>query len=167
MDAATQKPKLNMTTEPQRITLGPATLVYLEKRGPFMVQAPRAWKEFHTLAQGKFAAAKSLGMVGLSRIDPTLVGDDANIYQAGMLFEAKPDSIPPELAQRELKKADYARFLLTGSYSQFPAAYPAAFAILEKSAIRLRNDFCIERYLNTPNDVPEHRLETEILIPIA
>ena len=158
---------VNLTANPEIIASKPLFLVYLEKIGPFSKTAALAWKEFWSIAGGQFQQHRVAGMAGLSRIDSSKAGDDAFIYQAGMLLEAKPEEIPQGLQSRKLASGKYARFLLTGSYAQLPAAYPAAFSILEDAKLAIRDDFCMERYLNTPQDTPEDRLETEILIPIA
>jgi AraC family transcriptional regulator len=158
---------MNLTASPEIIMSTPAFLVYLEKIGPFSKTAPLAWKEFWALAGGQFDQTQITGMAGLSRIDPAKTGDDAFVYQAGITLEPKPSGIPRGLQSRELKSGKYARFLLTGPYMQLPAAYPKAFSILEDLSLAVRDDFCVERYLNTPQDTPEDRLETEILIPLA
>jgi DNA gyrase inhibitor GyrI len=162
-----QTAEVNLTLSPEIITLKPALLVYLEKIGPFAKTAPSAWKEFWSMAGGQFDQDQIAGMVGLSRIDPTKTGDDAFIYRAGITLKSKPAKIPQGLRSRELESGKYARFLLTGSYKQLPAAYPKAFSILEAMGLEVRDEFCVERYLNTPQDVPEDRLQTEILIPIV
>ncbi len=104
-------------------------------------------------------------MAGLSRIDDTKAGDAAFIYQAGVFHKAKPRNVPDGLQARSLREGKYARFLLTGPYSQLAGAYPVAFSILEKAKVAVRKDFCIEKYLNSP-DTPESQLKTEILIPV-
>jgi DNA gyrase inhibitor GyrI len=158
---------VNLTVSPEIITSKPVFLVYLEKIGPFSKTAPPAWKQFWSIAGGQFDQRRVAGMAGLSRIDNAKTGDDAFVYQAGILLEAQPAEIPQGLQSRKLESGKYARFLLTGSYAQLPAAYPKAFSILEDSKFTIRDDFCVERYLNTPQDTPEDRLETEILIPVA
>ena len=140
---------------------------YLEMLTSTLFGAP-VYKTYGGLiAGGQFEPRRLVGMAGLSRIDRSKTGDDAFIYQAGILLEAKPAEIPQGLQSRKLASGKYARFLLTGSYAQLPAAYPKAFSILEDAKLAIRDDFCMERYLNTPQDTPEDRLETEILIPIA
>ena len=156
---------LNMTRELETLTLQPSILVYVEKLGAFPKTAPMAWKEFWSIAAGQLDRGQITSMGGLSRIDETKAGDAAFIYQAGVFLREKPDSVPNGLQLRLLEEGKYARFLLTGSYSQLPAAYPFAFSVLEKAKVALRKDFCIERYHNSP-DTPEAKLKTEILIPI-
>jgi DNA gyrase inhibitor GyrI len=157
--------KPNITSDLEFITLQPSFLVYLEKLGPFSKTAPLAWKEFWSIAAGQLGQGKNSSMVGLSWIDETKAGDAAFIYQAGVLLVEKPDRIPNGLQVRLLKEGKYARFLLTGAYSQLPIAYPFAFSILEKENVAVRKDFCLEKYLNSM-DTPEENLKTEILIPV-
>jgi DNA gyrase inhibitor GyrI len=105
-------------------------------------------------------------MVGLSRIDQNKKGDNAFIYQAGITLKSKPKKIPKGLKTRKLDSRTYARFLLTGPYSQLAQAYPQAIDIIIKMRIKIRDDFFIERYLNNPSNTIEEKLKTEILIPI-
>jgi DNA gyrase inhibitor GyrI len=160
------QPKLNLSSEPDIVSLSPATLAYVEKLGPFQKTAPLAWKQFWSIAAGRIAAGDIAAAVALSRIDDTRAGDAAYIYQAGVLLTRKAAVAPDGLQLRELQPGKYARFLLTGPYAQLSAAYPAAFSILQTANFRLREDFCIEKYLNSP-DTPEHELQTDILIPIT
>jgi len=157
---------LNLTSELECISLDPALFVYLEKLGPFAKTAPSAWKEFWSLAEGQLDHSQITGMAGLSCIDETKTGDAAFKYQAGVFLKREPGIVPNGLQVRSLKEGKYARFLLTGPYSQLSAAYPFAFSTLEKAKVAVRKDFCIEKYLNGP-DTPQAELRTEILIPIS
>jgi DNA gyrase inhibitor GyrI len=163
--AAEAPGKLNLSSEPQQVILPTSNLAYLEKIGPFLKTAPLAWKKFWSIATGQLDKSSIAFAVGLSRIDETKTGDAAYVYQAGVLLKTTPSRVPDGLQMRAIKSGKYARFWLTGSYSQLPAAYPAAFSILKKAKLELRKDFCIEKYLNSP-DTPEQELKTEILIPI-
>jgi AraC family transcriptional regulator len=158
---------LHLSSTPKIITLEPAPLLYLQKIGPFIKNAPLAWKEFWHIVGGKIEQNQMAGMVGLGRIDHTKTGDDAFIYRAGVVLHQMPDNVPAGLQRGVLPQGNYACFLLTGSYSQLPSAYPAIFAMTDKEKLYVRSDdFCIERYLNNPQTTPEEQLETEILIPI-
>ena len=157
---------LNLTSELESIILKPSILVYLEKLGPFAKAAPSAWKGFWSLAAGQLDQSQITSMAGLSCIDETKAGDAAFIYQAGVFLKEEPGIVPNGLQVRSLKEGKYARFVLTGPYSQLSAAYPFAFSTLEKAKVAVRKDFCIEKYLNGP-DTPQAKLRTEILIPIS
>ena len=158
---------LNLTVSPEILHVPDTVFVYLEKRGPFAEKAPLAWHEFWTIAAtGGLDKNIMETMAGLSRIDASLCGDDSFIYQAGILVKQKPDILPQGLSCRILPAGKYACFILTGSYSQFARAYPAAFERVAIAQLKLRSDFCIERYLNSPQDTAEENLKTEILLPI-
>ncbi len=158
--------KINLTEKPEIVTLQPATFVYIEKIGPFLQQAPLAWQEFWAVGQMAFNKENTLAMLGLSMIDKKKKGDDAFIYQAGVSVKSELKKMPQNLKKRELPSGRYARFLLTGSYSQLAEAYPQAFESIAKAKLAIRDEFCMESYLNTPADTAENDLKTEILIPI-
>lgn len=158
--------KLNLTEKPEFIQSPPRQYLYLEKIGPFMVQARKAWDEFSEIVQPYKNALSMSGMAGLSKIDESKQGDDRFVYQAGVFVDAAPTKVPKGLNLRTSPAGKYARFTLTGSYDQLAQAYPQIFSILEKDGIRLRNEFCAEVYLNTPENTPEEKLKTEILVPV-
>jgi effector-binding domain-containing protein len=54
---------------------------------------------------------------------------------------------------------------LTGPYPQLGAATGRVFQIVDERKIPMRDDYCIENYVNDPRTTPEERLITEILIP--
>jgi len=158
---------LCLTTEPEIITLPPTLFIYREKTGPFMQNAPLAWREFWSIAGDKFGNASILDMAGLGWIDGSKHGDAAFIYQAGIVVESMPETLPEGLQIRSLPQSKYAAFLLTGPYTQLADAYPAVFAILAKTSLQIRDDFCMERYLNNPMTTPPEQLQTKILIPLV
>ena len=71
------------------------------------------------------------------------------------------------LQHRAIKPGKYARFLLTGPYSQIWPAFDRMFKTLADKNVELRPEFCIENYLNDPRYTPEEKLQTELLIPIS
>ena len=89
------------------------------------------------------------------------------IYQAGVSLAHEPDNLPTGLQQKTIKSGQYARFLLTGPYSQIWMAFDRSFKTLSEKNVQLRQEFCIEKYLNDPCTTPENQLQTELLIPIA
>jgi len=159
--------ELNLTTTPEIIFREPTPLVYLEKVGPFQKTAPGAWQEFWSHAGGVIEKDAMTAMMGLGRVDASQPSGDGNIYHAGVTLKKAPEQTPSGLQLRTLEGGKYARFLLTGSYMQLAAAYPASFAAVAKAGLKLRDDFFIEHYVNSPMDTAEENLKTEILLPIA
>lgn len=158
--------KVQLTPEPEVVTQHPVPFVYVEKTGPFEQNAPTAWQQFWTAAGNFFRREHVAAMMGLSRIDPKKAGDAAYVYQAGIALRVPPTALPQGLQARSIEGGKYARFVLLGTYAQLPHAYPVIFSVLAQRKMAVREDFCIESYLNSPNDTPEDKLQTEILIPI-
>jgi DNA gyrase inhibitor GyrI len=140
--------------------------VYLEKRGPFAEVAPPLWNELGPLIQ-RIEQQEIREYLGVSGVDKSRPGEDAMIYQAGVALAHNPDNPPSGLAHKSIKAGKYARFLLTGPYSQIWMAFDRIFKTLAEKQVELRPEFCIENYLNDPRVTPEDRLLTELLVPIA
>jgi len=126
---------MNLTQEPEIVTWPETQYVFLEKIGPFQNTAPQAWQNLHQLISGISEHSKITGYLSLYKVQP-------KIY-----------------------RGKYSRFVLTGSYSNLPQASGRVFEIVSEKKIKLRDDYCIEHYVNDPRTTPEEQLVTEILIP--
>jgi AraC family transcriptional regulator len=87
------------------------------------------------------------------------------IYRAGVSLAAEPKNLPGNLRYEKFKGGKYSRFVLTGPYSDLPEAPGRVFEIVSEKKIQLRDDYCIENYVNDPRATPAQQLVTEILIP--
>lgn len=138
--------------------------IYVERKGPFATEAPKAWGDFWSKAEGKFSPKVVIATVGLSR--PGESQENESIYQAGVILTAKMHHLPPDLSFRELHPGRFASFLLTGPYEQLGQSYQQIFAHWEKYKFKIRPEFCIENYLNDPKKTNPDELKTAIMIPI-
>ena len=157
---------MNLTPEFETVTRPLTQFVFLEKRGPFAEVAPPLWNDLVPLIQ-RIDEQQIREYLGVSGIDKTRPGEDAMIYQAGVAVANNPDKLPAGLQHRAIKSGSYARFLLTGPYSQIWPAFDRIFKALAEKKVRLRPEFCIENYLNDPRETPEDQLRTELLVPIG
>ena len=89
----------------------------------------------------------------------------AEIYRAGFALLAAPVQPPQGLSYELFPGGKYSRFVLTGPYSDLGPATGRVFELVAELPIAMRDDFCIENYLNDPRVTPPDRLITEILIP--
>lgn len=156
---------VNLTTEFDSITRPLTHYVFLEKRGPFAEVAPPLWNELFPLLE-RIGQRDVREFLGLSGIDKSRPGEDAMIYQAGVALAETPHQLPQGLQQRSIKSGKYARFLLTGPYTQIWPAFDRMFKTLAEKKVGLRPEYCIENYLNDPQVTPEDQLKTELLVPI-
>lgn len=157
---------MNLTPNFETITRSLTHYVFLERRGPFAEVAPPLWNELMPLLP-RLDQQQIREYLGVSGIDKSRPGEDAMIYQAGVGCAAAPQKLPEGLQHRAIKSGRYARFLLTGPYSQIWPAFDRIFKTLADHKVELRPEFCIENYLNDPRFTPEEKLQTELLIPIA
>jgi effector-binding domain-containing protein len=148
-------------TESGDIVRWPEThYVFVEKTGPIPKIAQDAWRLAHSLAPLLAEKNPITGYMSLYKMNP-------NVYRAGFVVEEKPRRLPPGLQCELFGGRSYSRFVLTGPYSDLPAATGRVFDIVAQRGMALRSDFCIESYVNDPLTTPEDQLITEILIPTA
>jgi AraC-like DNA-binding protein/DNA gyrase inhibitor GyrI len=158
--------KINLSPKHDMVSRPALHYVFLQKTGPYGEVAPASWNEFFRLQGGAIRPEEIRGVLGRSAVDKDKPGEEAMIYQAGFAVAAKPAAIPKGLQYREIKAGKYARFLLTGSYSQISPAFSQVFRNLSENSVALREDYCVENYLNDPRNTPEEQLVTEILVPV-
>ena len=157
---------VNLTSQFDIVKRQATHYVFLEKHGPFAEIAPPTWDEMFPLLCSQIDQEEIGSFLGLSGIDKTKNGEEAMIYEAGVGVNSSPAKTLKGLQYKEIEEGNYARFLLTGPYSQIWIAFNQIFKILAKSRVELRPEFCIENYLNDPKVTPEDELKTELLIPI-
>ena len=149
---------MQLTQQPQIVTWPEIHYIFIEKTGPFQNTAPQAWQNLHQLVAGIAEHNKITGYVSLYKVGP-------KIYRAGVSLARKPEKLPEGLEYTLFKGGKYSRFVLTGAYSNLPEASRRVFEIVSERKIQLREDYCIENYVNDPRTTPEEQLITEILVP--
>jgi effector-binding domain-containing protein len=151
---------MNLTEEPEIVNWPETHYAFVEKTGPFMKIAPEAWQTAYSLASILAEHNQITGSMSLYKMNP-------NVYRAGFVLAAEPVKLPSGLEYERFAGGKYSRFVLTGSYSNLPAATGRVFEIVAKSNIMLRSEFNIEHYANDARTTPEEQLITEILVPTA
>ncbi len=151
---------MNLTETPEIVTWPDTDYVFVEKTGSIPKNAPLAWQEFQQFVPQLKSGAGVTGFLSLYKMEPP-------VYRAGASVAAKPAELPGKLRHERFKGGKYARFVLTGSYSQLPQATGRVAEIISDKKLRLRDDYHIEHYMNDPTTTPEEKLLTEILFPVA
>lgn len=149
---------MKLTEEPEIINWPETHYAFIEKIGPFQETAPQAWQTIHPLIPRIEEHNKITGYLSLYKVGP-------KIYRAGVSLDAATNNLPEGVQHTEFKGGKYARFVLTGAYSNLPEACARVFEIVADTKMQMRDDFCIENYVNDPRTTPEDQLITEILIP--
>jgi effector-binding domain-containing protein len=157
MNTTAEKP-MQLTLEPDTVQWPETHYLFIEKVGPFQVNAPQAWTELHKLVPAIAEHNMITGYMSLYRMGP-------QIYRAGVSVAAEPKQLPPGMTCEKFAGGKYARFVLTGSYSQLPEATGRVVRSVQESRLPLRDDYNIEHYVNDPRVTPEDQLITHILFP--
>jgi effector-binding domain-containing protein len=148
---------MNLTETPDIVTWPETHYVFIERVGDFLNTAPQAWQELHKLVPQIQEKNAINGYTSLYKCGP-------GVYRAGVSLTAPPVDLPAGLAYEIFNGGKYSRFVLTGPYSDLPAACGRVFQIVATNGTEQRDDFCIENYVNDPRTTPAEQLVTEILI---
>ena len=149
---------MNLTKDPEIVNFTPAHYVFVEKHGDFHSTAPQAWTSAHKFVPELSKKNKITAYMSLYKMGP-------HMYRAGFGLADRPAEIPEGMAYERIEGGKYARFVLTGPYSDLPGASGQAWKTVEERKISVRDDYAIENYLNDPRVTPEDQLITHILIP--
>jgi effector-binding domain-containing protein len=158
--ATPKQVQLKLTQEPEIVTWPEMHYVFIEKVGPFMETAAKAWQSLHQVVPAISEHNKITGYTSLYNVEP-------KIYRAGVSLAAEPQNLPEGVRYEKFKGGRYSRFVLTGPYSLLPEACGRVFDIVSEKKIQLRDDYGIENYVNDPRTTPEDQLITEILVPMV
>ena len=151
---------MNLTQEPEAVHFPATHYVFVEKVGPFMSTAGQAWQSAHTFVPELSKNNKITSYMSLYKMGP-------QVYRAGFGLAAPPVDLPEGLAYEQFDGGAYSRFVLTGPYTDLPAASGRVWNIVAEKELPVRDDYAIENYMNDPNVTPPDQLITQILVPTA
>ena len=155
---ATAKRAMKLTEEPTVVTWPETHYVFMEKIGPFQETAPQVWNSVHPIIPAVLEHNQVTGYMSLYKVGP-------KVYRAGVSVAAEPKNLPAGVRYEKFKGGKFSKFVLTGPYANLPEASRRVFEIAAEKKIQMRDDYCIENYMNDPRTTPEEELVTEILIP--
>ena len=158
--ATAKRSFMKLTEIPETVNWPETHYVFIEKIGPFQETAPQAWQSMHHLAPKIEEHNKVTGYMSLYKVEP-------KVYRAGVSLDAEPKDLPEGVQYTKFHGGKYSRFVLTGAYANLPEACGRVFQIVADTKTQVRDDFCMENYVNDPRTTPEDQLITEILIPTA
>jgi effector-binding domain-containing protein len=151
---------MTLNERPKSVIRPDMHFVYVEKLGPFMKTAPKAWGELSQSLPALQEQNKITGKLSLFKTEPK-----KHILQAGVSLASKPAKLPKGMKYAKVRGGRYARFILTGPYSDLPMAWARVFDLVVEKKLKVRPSFCIESYVNDSVDTSDDQLVTEILVP--
>ena len=151
---------MNLTQEPEAVDFPVTHYVFVEKVGPFQVTAGQAWQSAHTFVPELSKKNQITGYMSLYKMGP-------KVYRAGFALAGEPVDLPQGLAYEKFDGGLYSKFVLTGPYTELPAASGQVWNLVAEKKLPVRDDYAIENYMNDPRVTPEDQLVTQILVPTA
>lgn len=126
----------------------------------------RAWRELGEYAYKYKLVDNDTEFIGIGFDDPTITSPDNCRFYA--CFTTKEPVKPyGKFGYLSIDRGLFAVFILEGSYSGLLDLYFNIYIYwLPSSGYRLRKMYAFEKYLNSPSEVAEEELLTEIYVPI-
>jgi len=127
---------MNLVEEPEIVQWPETHYVFVERVGPFVENAGQAWQSAHQLAPALRQNNQVTKYMSLYKRGP-------KIYRAGFALASEPKDLPAGLTYEKSKGGKYSRFVLTGPYTDLPAASGRVFELVAEQGIGMRDEFCI------------------------
>jgi AraC family transcriptional regulator len=140
----------------------PATVVYLEKKGPYK-ETGKAMDELFALMKKKnieFAGAP----MGMYYDDPEKVKPEETKYEVMCPFKGEFAG-DDELKVKEIPSQEIASTIYVGPYDMCGPTYKKLFGWMAEKKL-VPAGAVIEKYLNDPKKVKPEELKTEICVPV-
>lgn len=126
----------------------------------------RAWQELGEYANKNQLVDADTESIGLFFDDPTITASENCRFYACFTTKA-PVKTKGKFGYQTIDQGLYAVFLLKGSYKGLLDLYFNIYINwLPQSEYKLRRMYSFEKYLNSPSQVKEENLLTEIFVPV-
>lgn len=152
--------------EPKIKTVKAKRLIYAQALGAYDESSQKAWQQVCDYAKQKHLFGFRTEFIGISFDDPTVTESEKLRYNACLTVskEVKPEA---EIGVMEIPEGKYAIFTHKGPYEELNSSYNYIYGQwLSQNKVTLRDEPCLENYLNSPDKTRPEKLLTEIMVPI-
>lgn len=158
--------QVNLSQHAEVVERSWGKMLCVNVQGEFSKTAMNAWRTFwKEVREQKIDMSNFTSILSFSHVDNGKKGAERYTFLAGALVNKNIDNFTTPLEITDTGAGKYAKYILTGSYSQLSQAWPKAFQQAQE-AYTLRNCFSVERYANSPEENAEEDLITELYIPV-
>jgi len=163
-----QMEEMKMEMKPKIKEMKPVNVIYItsiENYGGEKMQT--AWQKLIDFMKKHKLFGFSTSFFGISHDDPEITESQKCRYDSCISI-SKTVSPEGEIGFKTILGGKYAIFLHKGPYEKLSDAYGYIFkSWLPQSGFKLREEPCIEKYINTPDKTKAENLKTEIFVPIT
>jgi len=171
--------KNKMMQTPKIVERETTYVIYVREIGGYAKSSEIAWeklikklnewnKNFKEKSIKLKLEQKKVEMIGICHDDPSVTAEENIRYDASLAWAKKERDFLSEQGfdTKEIPDGKYAMVLYKGAYVNIVDSWMALYSWCEENGYTFRDCPPFEKYLNSPEDVSEEELLTEIYIPI-
>ena len=154
---------------PKIKTISARRMIYAQGQGSYFESYKKAWPQVCAYALEHHLFGPKNEYIGIGLDDPSLTETENIRYNACITIgqESIPEGSDDQIKVLEIPEGKYAIFTHRGPYEELKNSYHYIYGQwLAESKVKLRNQHCLQRYLNSPEDAQPEELLTEIMVPI-
>ena len=172
--------KNKMTQVPKIVERKTTYVIYVREIGGYAKSSKMAWKKLIEKLNDRNKGYKEKSiqikleqqdaeMIGICHDDPSITSEENIRYDASLAWTKKESDVLSKegFNTKKISSGKYAMVLHKGSYSKIVDSWMALYLWCEENKYIFRDCPPFEKYLNSPEDVEEQELLTEIYIPIT
>ena len=147
------------------IKLDPLRVAAFRHVGPYE-DCHKAWEKLFKWAGQTGLFDEETKVIGVSYDDPDTVPAEKLRYDACITVDDDFEG-ENEFDVMEIPGGRYARYIHIGKFNLIGASFKKIFKeLLPQSGNKCKHGPCLEIYIDDPEDVPEEKCRTELLIPV-
>jgi AraC family transcriptional regulator len=171
--------KNKMMQTPKIVERETTYVIYVREIGGYAKSSEIAWeklikklnewnKNFKEKSIKLKLEQKKVEMIGICHDDPSVTAEENIRYDASLAWGKKERDFLSKQGfdTKEIPDGKYAMVLYKGAYANIVNSWMALYSWCEENGYTFRDYPPFEKYLNSPEDVSEEELLTEIYIPI-
>jgi AraC family transcriptional regulator len=171
--------KNKMMQTPKIVERETTYVIYVREIGGYAKSSEIAWeklikklnewnKNFKEKSIKLKLEQKKVEMIGICHDDPSVTAEENIRYDASLAWGKKERDFLSKQGfdTKEIPDGKYAMVLYKGAYVNIVDSWMALYSWCEENGYTFRDYPPFEKYLNSPEDVSEEELLTEIYIPI-
>jgi len=147
------------------VKLEPLRVAALRHVGPYE-DCHKAWEKLFKWAGQNGLFDEETRVIGVSYDDPGIVPVEKLRYDACITVDDAFEG-EDEFDVMEIPGGKYARYVHVGKFDGIGSSFKKIFSeLLPSSGNQYKLGPCLEIYLDDPEDVPEEKCRTELLVPV-
>ena len=162
--------KYLMESTPKIKTIRAKRMIYAQGQGSYFESYKKAWPQVSAYALKHHLFGPKNEYIGIGLDDPSLTETENLRYNACITIgkESVPEDPEEQIKVLEIPEGNYAIFTHRGPYEELKNSYYYIYGQwLYESKVKLRNQYCLQRYLNGFENASSEELLTEIMVPIV